>query len=446
METNLEIRVKEIRNCIYCNEKLTGKGLEHIFNSCWGGKHETGQIICKICNGHFSAIDGSFYNFTKYIMNAWEFKGQRHNTIPTFKTTDGTIIESGGKPKKESKIYIEKRDDELLKIRINASSKTEVKKLFLSHLDEIEEKKGRKLTSEERENILNQIYQSNTVSEYVGLLEMEEMIRPIDMYRSTVHTLIKCLAMYEPEIIFSGLLQAAKDFAYNGTGEWTKYAIQEANPTFISLLDQMLLKEDVRFNAAEIYFSKAQGNIIGNLRILGLINIWVVLADTYVGPDKILSVVEKVNGSGKLDGRRLNVPIENMWPLILTDFAAPTEKQLFEKLSAVAYKSLSSMDILFHHMDRDIKKVTDKYPTVQNNSIKAIEEIYLKYLRDISNNQGMELDIENTRNLLWKKGLKEISETYSEHTFSNEVVNAFSKLLGVILKEILEKANTVEPQ
>lgn len=440
IEMNVKIRVKELSNCIYCNGKLTGTSKEHIFNSCWGGIHKTGQIICDACNSHFSAIDDSFKPFTKYIMNAWEFKGQRHKLIPTIKATDGTILEKGGKPKKVSKFNMEQQPDESIRITINANSKNEGKKMLMANIDEIEKKLGRKLTSEETDKLMKQINQTKVISEYVGILEMEEMIRFVDMYRSTVHTLIKCIAMYEPEIATSEQLHVAKEFAYHGKTDWKKFAIQEAKPTLKSMFDNMKLKESIKLNAAEIYFSKEQGTIIGNLRILGLIDMWVLLTNNYRGPDKILRVLEEVNGSGKLVSQRIEFPAEIgalIGPLINTDFEAPTQEQLLNKLATVANKSISSLEVLFDHMEKDMQNVSKKYQHVQENSMKAIEQIYLKYLRDFANFLGVTLDIENTSSLLWERGFRKILETHAtKEIISKEVQEALSNLLVSFLEEI----------
>ncbi|PIJ98123.1 HNH endonuclease [Lysinibacillus sphaericus] len=440
IEMNVKIRVKELNNCIYCNGKLTGTSKEHIFNSCWGGIHKTGQIICDACNSHFSTIDDSFNTFTKYIMNAWEFKGQRHKEVPTLKATDGTIIEKGGKPKKVSKFDISQQEDNSIRISINANSKNESKKMLKAKIEKIEKELGHKLTSEETEKLMKQINQTKVVSEYVGRLEMEEMIRFVDMYRSTVHTLIKCIAMYEPEIATSEQLHVAKEFAYYGKLDWTLFAIQEARPTYVSILDSAGLKEYIKFNAAEIYFSRAQGTIIGNLRILGLIDMWVLLSNNYKGPDKLLCVVEKVNGSNKLASQRVELPAELsafIGPLIDTNFEAPTQEQLLNKLATVANKSISSLEVLFDHMEKEMQNVSKKYQHVQESSMNAIEQIYLKYLRDFANFLGVTLDIENTRSLLWERGFRKILETHAtKEIISKEVREALGNLLVTFLEEI----------
>ncbi|WDV09329.1 hypothetical protein [Lysinibacillus irui] len=190
----------------------------------------------------------------------------------------------------------------------------------------------------------------------------------------------------------------------------------------------------------EIYFSKAQGTIIGNLRILGLIDMWVLLSTNYKGPDKILGVIEKVNGSGKLASQRVELPAELsafIGRLIDTNFEAPTQEQLLNKLATVANKSISSLEVLFDHMEKDMQNVSKKYQHIQENSMKAIEQIYLKYLRDFANFLGVTLDIENTSSLLWERGFRKILETHAtKEIISKEVQEALSNLLVTFLEEI----------
>ncbi|MFY0519376.1 hypothetical protein ACOMCU_16335 [Lysinibacillus sp. UGB7] len=441
-EGEVAIRVKELEKCIYCDEQLPGTEKEHIFNSCWGGIHKTGQIICNTCNSHFSSIDGSFNTYTKYIMNAWEFKGQRHKAVPVIKADDGTTIESGGKPKKESKIEISELE-EGASIRIIANSKNEARKMILDKKKHIEEILKRELTKEEIEGIYEGIRQTETVTEYVGPLGMDEEIRYIDMYRSTIHTLVKCIAMYEPEIVASNQLQEAKDFAYDSNDDWTKFAIYDAKPAFISILDASIIRENVKVNAAEIYFSNTQGMIIGNLRILGLINTWVVLSDTYTGPDKILCVAEKVNGNGQLHGNKILFPIK-VGLLIESDFKAPTPEQLFSMLASVATKSTGSMDAFFKQLENQLEGIAKKHQNVQESSMKAIKDTSLKYLRDFSHYMGVEFDAEKKSSFLGRELQRILEKHRNRSLLDAEIIDAVIEPLTIMIKEIVEEAEQQE--
>lgn len=443
---NLDIRLKELKNCIYCDEQLPATKKEHIFNACWGGVHKTSQIICNTCNSHFSSIDGSFNTFTKYIMNAWEFKGQRHKAVPVITADDGTTIESGGKPKKKSRVEISEFE-EGSKIRIIANSKSEARKLFLEEKKRIEEALKRELTDEEIETFYNGIRQSEIVTEYVGPLGMDEEIRFIDMYRSTIHTLVKCIAMYEPDIVTGNQLQEAKDFAYNSNGDWTKFAIYDAKPAFISILDASKIRDNVKVNAGEIYFSNTQGMIIGNLRILGLINTWVVLSDTYKGPDKILSVGEQVNGRGQIEGNKIQFPISiKVGKLIESDFKAPTPEQLFSMLASVATKSTGSLKAFFKQLENQLESIAKKQQNVHENSVKAIKDTSLKYLRDFSHFMGVEFDAEKKNSFLDRE-LQLLLEKHRDRSLlDEEIIHAVIEPLTIMIKEIVEEAQKAEQQ
>ena len=90
------VRVSEVINkCFYCNGTLPAKNKEHIFNSCWAGSHKTSKLICDRCNNKFSSIDGVFAPYTQFIMNAGEFKGERHRKIPEISLSDDYILAPG---------------------------------------------------------------------------------------------------------------------------------------------------------------------------------------------------------------------------------------------------------------------------------------------------------------------------------------------------------------
>ncbi|MBX8946038.1 hypothetical protein [Lysinibacillus sp. K60] len=93
-------------------------------------------------------------------------------------------------------------------------------------------------------------------------------------------------------------------------------------------------------------------------------------------------------------------------------------------------------------MLKDLQKVFEKYEHVQDQSIQSIEEIYFKYLRDISNYLEAEFNAETLRSQLWERGLQFILDNHAKKNLnSTEVQHALANLLNSFLAEIIEKGN-----
>lgn len=437
IDIDLDFMTNKLSGCIYCNGNLPAKNLEHIFNSSWGGTHKTGQIICDTCNSEYGAnIDTSFKVYTKYIMNAWEFKGQRHAEVPTIETVEGFTIERGGKPKRKSEVNITKNEDGGFRIQANVGSKGEARKLLIKQKDEIEKEIGHELTEEEIENMHHLIRNSESVKEQVGRLEVKEEIRIQDEYRSATHTLIKCLALYDPQTAISGPLKAARDFAHKDVGNWRDFAI-EAKP-LISVLDQFN-SIDVKYNAVEIYYSKSYGKIFGCLTILGRVKRWVVLSHKYNGPDQILCVREPMNRGTKLQSNKIS--FNESFPIINTDFKQPTMEQLFGQLAKIINDSIS-IDAPYAQFQNESNKLYEKYTIINDDSLKEFTECIATYLGTLAVYFEVKLNAEEIKQLIWDRGFTDLLENYNMRSLNDvEIGKKMANILTSLMDFIINKAD-----
>ena len=96
-ELFLPEKASQLNSCLYCSCSLSALKKEHIFNASWAGSHQTKQLICDKCNGSFSEkVDRAFLIYTELVMNAWLFKGKRHNQLPTIELDKNFCLDAGG--------------------------------------------------------------------------------------------------------------------------------------------------------------------------------------------------------------------------------------------------------------------------------------------------------------------------------------------------------------
>jgi hypothetical protein len=151
----LAIQAGSLTQCFYCAGKLPARKKEHIFNACWGGRHKTSQLICDECNAAFSAIDDALSSWTRFVMNAWQVKGQRQKNIPTIPLQGDYDLVPGSKPKLRQPLLDVRSEEGHHQVSLEASSKSEARRVLLD--GELEKRIGRGLTVEERERFLAQV-------------------------------------------------------------------------------------------------------------------------------------------------------------------------------------------------------------------------------------------------------------------------------------------------
>ncbi|RED76097.1 HNH endonuclease [Cohnella phaseoli] len=290
--------------CFYCGGRLPAKHKEHIFNSSWTGKHKTGSLICDTCNASFaSEVDKAFFPYTKYIMNVRALKGERHKEAPTIKTKKEIVIRLGGKPESPPLINLRVEDGKLY-FQASAPDKPTLRRFMKEQLPDIESNMGRSLRDDEHELLRNWVRKAEFSSEPAGSVELKDSIDPQLQVRSTLHTILKCMALYDPNFT-KHISQDILNFSRYGTGEWSSYAVH-AFPRFVDIVDAFS-SSFTDFNAVEVHYVPAVKLIAARLVILGRLNRWVVISNQYEGPYQILFVAEP-SLSGMLDPLLMTFP------------------------------------------------------------------------------------------------------------------------------------------
>lgn len=402
-----------LEECFYCGNSLPAKNKEHVFNSCLGGVHKTSHLICDKCNLFFADIDDAFAPLACFVMNAWSFKGERHNKIPEIRLEDYTLM-PGAKPKmKEPKLDAVPMEDQSFKIHLTAKSKTEARKLLLD--GELERLIGRPLTEEQRTAILEGIQSASKQEKEIGPQAIPLEINPQKEYRSVAHILLKSLALVQPGFLQSNLALSIRNFARYNKGNWKEFAVD--------VHQNILSREEaervlgVQFNLAEIYFSGADGIIVGVLTILGRIVKSVIIGHGYKGPDKLIAIYEDSIGSGIIRG--VSFEMKEKCPLF-SIAGQISEEQLVKDAQDIVNRSITQ-DAVLAELKNGLSRVFKKYTKVTCTCVDECEELLCQLVKNVGRVQNREINEAEIKTSL-KEGLDYLVIDYIGKECSNPSV------------------------
>ena len=370
----LAVRASELKLCFYCSNSLPASNQEHIFNASWAGSHQTKKLICNECNQSFSeGVDEAFLIYTRAIMNAWSFKGKRHQSIPIIRILEGNyLIEAEAKLKlKEPLVEEETQPNGQIKLKISFNSSEQAKHWLKD--PGAESYFGRALSQEERDEIIRQAkFQSEDAQPQKALANLNLQ----EQYRSAAHTILKCLGFFIPDLVCHEQTKEVREFSRYDRGDWSLFAV-EVEQKF-SLADQVvsLLGLGVHHNSVEIYWCSHLRMVIGVVTILNRVKRAVVIAKDYSGPDRILYVFEDTHGSGKpphailaeINSQEFSLPI-----IEIQDFASQT------RIVQVFRNELSGFTTIDYPRDALTAKLKKTIQDVNEISVEVDEKMIQKY-------------------------------------------------------------------
>lgn len=425
-----EIRASEHKKCFYCGDDLPAKNKEHIFNSSWGGSHKTGELICNKCNSAFSEeeVDSAFFEYTRSVMNAWAFIGERHNEIPKIPLNDGYILDAMGQLKLNGpKVEEEFQPDGSYKIGFSFNSKGEARRLFLDG-NEVAYL-GRSLTKDEKQDFRQLIAQTDFHIEDAKPQTVSVNIDLRKQYRSAAHTILKCLALYAPDSVRSDLTHEVRSFARYDQGSWLNFAV-EAHP-YISLVDKaanVLNVFRVRYNTVEIYWSSLLKKIIGVMTLLDRVKRAVVIAEDYTGPDAVLSVVEDTYGTKKTPKAVFVELDSNLSPLPLINI-----KKFPHSLETYKFfnNELSSLSSIYYPIDSiasrlisGIEKIGKNAPKLNEQSLEECINLFVDFAVNLGKLVGTSLDSQETRSKVLNYGFSTLAQKHMERSWEDTEVSS----------------------
>lgn len=414
----------QLTSCFYCDNPLPATTGEHIFNSCWGGSHKTKRLICDECNNQFSDIDSTFQIYTYTIMNANLFKGERHQQIPLIDDPNWDYKLDRGKPKLK-KILIEENNQNNIQKKILFPSKTQTRKWLNS--DETESVIGIKLSEKEQKKYLEQ---AKSEQKYISFSK-QETINLNYQYRSTAHTVLKCLGFFMPECIKSNEMKEIKEFAAEGKGDWQYFAVDVKQ--YLSFDDLIAEQLGVYYNSVEIYWCSYLGMVVGVLNILNRIKRAIILSRKYSGTEKYLLVFEDTY-STKEKPNAIFQQIDFQYPNLLTigvqhfansDKTTQLFQQEIDELTGYYYPT----DSIKANFTENIKNINCKNYKIFDEMIEEYKKAILENLRLIALFLKKDLNVDAIKSELNRK-FAELPRNEEKEFVREEVLKIWKSLMN----------------
>jgi hypothetical protein len=437
----LQQRASELKNCFYCKGALPASQQEHIFNAAWGGSHKTGQLICDACNQSFSRnVDEAFSLYTTAIMNAWSFKGQRHKSVPIIELDGDYVLEAGAKLriKPEKPLFEEKNlPNGQIRTKISFNSKGEAKRWLNNGA--AESWLGRSLTPEEREYLLRLIQESEPQRREPEPQPASTTLDLRNQYRSSAHTILKCLGFFLPDWVCSPLTQPIRQFARYDEGDWRLFAVEPEQ--FFSLGEEItnLLGLGVYHNSVEIYWSSSLRMIVGILTLLNRVKRAVIISDKYTGSDKILYVFEDTNNSKK-PPRAILAEIDSeqfcQQLLNIQYFASPTKMYEYFQNDLVGLTTIYyPIDAITNSFRKSFEEVNKHHTTIEDSTIEQYQTLFLEFFIKLGKISQVPVDSVKIDSKLQEYGfsilrLKFKGRNITDPEVESMIVQAFNSVLS----------------
>ncbi|MBD2740433.1 HNH endonuclease [Coleofasciculus sp. FACHB-1120] len=436
----LPIRVSELKTCFYCGDSLPATEKEHIFNSSWGGSHKTGDLICNECNNSFSRqIDSAFSVYVEAVMNAWSFKGERHKDVPKIILGGDYFLDKGAILKLQKAIIEDElQPDGTIEKYFVFNSKSQAKRWieeggmasWLGRLPSVEEQKYfKELIKQATPNVLDAKPQKFSA----GLNFREQ-------YRSSAHTIFKCLKFYLPEWISSDLTKPVQQFARYDQGDWRFFAVNVEQIISIAEQAASIFKLGVYHNSVEVYWCSHLKMVIGVLTILHRVRRTVIIAQNYCGPDAILYVAEDTYGSKKppqalfaeFDSKKFSLPL-----LGVQYFASlPKMEQFFDNELRVLMTRYYPIDAITARLIEGIKALNDKTPRINETAIEEYVNLFVEFISNLSKILGVPIDSDRARTKLFEYGFSSLANQYIGRACTDlDVTDLMVKALDHVMKD-----------
>ncbi|MGF1567941.1 MAG: HNH endonuclease [Nodosilinea sp.] len=421
-------RASELTKCFYCGSSLPATAKEHIFNSSWGGSHKTGNLICDECNSSFSKkTDLAFAVYVQAVMNAWTFKGERHKEVPKISLGNDYFLDQGAKLKlKYPLVEDEILPDGRIKSNLTFNSKSQAKRWIEG--DGMAAWLGRPPSAEEQKNLKEIIIsaQPDVSDAKPQLISTQLNLR--EQYRSTAHTILKCLGFYMPEWVQGDSTKLIREFARYDQGDWRNFAIETEQLFSISKQAVSILGLGVHHNSVEIYWESSTKMVVGVLSILNRVKRSVILATNYSGADSILYVLEGTNGSKKppdsvfveLDHNQFAVPL-----LSIQYFASPNKiyQYFHDELSALMGLSYP-VDAITARLIEEIEKKNNKKLKIDLVNSEEYLSLFLIFFLDLAKISGTFVNPDKARSILLEHGFANIARQHNGQLFTDSVVES----------------------
>lgn len=438
--SNPPVALAEGRVCLYCPAPLPATSKEHVFNSAWGGRHKSRYLVCDACNGAFSSdVDLALLPLVRYVMNGHNVHGERQRSAPDLPTESEYLLRPYGRPALDApKVEVDPQPSGSSTVRIQADTTAEATRFVLD--GRLDEALGRSLTEAGRRAIVEQIRAAPATSEPVGPVQFNVELDVPGNYRAAVHTALKALAVYEPELARSPRFERARRFARFGEGEWTDYAVRI--DTLIDVAEEILDTPGWPLtNAVQLWFDPADGQVVARLTVLGRIVRDVRLAGDYGGPNRTLFVFEPFLGHngplpaigatfGALPGHAAyGLPIRTIAVGPALSFV-----ELGQDAGNVLARSLGP-DALVAAIGDGVVQAASRHPTFGSAAADAFRTTFAEALVRLSLMAGTSRTTAEATSILDAEGLTDLTARFEGRpTDDDEVIAALGDLFQQVLR------------
>lgn len=432
----LPIRAGELTNCFYCKNALPATAKEHIFNSSWGGSHKTGNLICNECNSSFSQqTDEAFAFYTALTMNAGGFKGERHNTVPKIDLKNGYELDEGATLQpKQPIVKIENLPDRIIKYNLNFNSKGQANSWLKG--DGLANLLGRHPSAEDQEYFKKLIRETPL---YTKDKEAEPQytsiqVSPQQQYRSTAHTILKCLGFFLPAWVQGDLTKPIRDFVRYDEGDWRIFAVETEQLFSLAEQGTRILGLGVHQNSVQIYWNSKTKMVVGVLTILNHIKRSVIIAQNYSGPDSVLYVVEGTHGTKKPPYSRFIELEQNHFSGPLLDvqyFCSPGKIHQFLHNELKDFMESYHIDAIKFHLKKGIETINKKKYKLDQKNLEEYLDLYLNTLQKVGKIAGTTVDINKARFKLFEYGFDNLANQHVGKVYTDSDVKSLMDLAFV---------------
>ncbi|MGB3208057.1 MAG: HNH endonuclease [Crinalium sp.] len=433
-------RALELKTCFYCGNALPATAKEHIFNSSWGGSHKTGNLICNDCNDSFSRqTDLAFLVYVKTVMNAWSFKGERHNQVPKIFLDGDHLLDKGGILRlKKPIVNNETQPDGTIKSHIVFNKDWEEINNWIKN-DGMASWLGRSPSTDEQKNFKKLIKQSVPITPDLEPQQSSASLDLREQYRSSAHTILKCLGFFLPEWVSNDLTQSVRQFARYNQGDWRLFAVNVEQ--FFSIAEQAVSISGlgVYHNSVEIYWCSYLKMVIGVLTIFNRVKRAVVIAQGYSGPDAILHVIEDTHGSKKspeavfaeIDTQQFSLPL-----LGVQYFASPLEIYQFFKNELVGLTEIYyPNDAITSRLFKEIQALNDNKTQLDETALEEYLNLFLTFFLDLGRIKKRSVDPDRVRSKLFEYGFSTLASQFigkpcTDLDVESLITSAFDRVLN----------------
>ncbi|MBE9210575.1 hypothetical protein IQ244_29550 [Nostoc sp. LEGE 06077] len=417
----LSKRASELKNCFYCGTSLPATAKEHIFNSSWGGSHKTGNLICNECNSSFSTqTDIAFAVYVQAVMNSWSFKGERHKEVPKIILENGYFLDQGAKLKFKQPFVKDKvLPDGSINSTLIFNSKSQAKRWIegqgmVTWL-------GRDPLTAEKENLQKIIRETKPDITDAKPQPMSVQLNLREQYRSSAHTILKCLGFFLPEWVCNDFTKPVREFARYDKGNWLSFAVEVEQLFSPSEQVISMFGLGVYHNSVEVYWSSSAKMVVGVLNILNRIQRSVVISENYSGADAILYVGETTNGSKKppeavyieFAPNQLSVPLLGIQHFSVSNTTYKYFQDEFAKLMSISYP----IDAITASLIQKIEATNNKNLKLNKITLEEYLNLFLGFFLELDKVAGCSVDLNKVRSTLLKYGFT---------TLANQHINKLS--------------------